>query len=233
MNKLKRFAPILILAIGLMIFFSLGGQKYLSMEMLQQHYQSLLDYTHQHLIVSTVIFMLAYILIVAFSIPGATIMTLLGGFLFGIFPGALWVILSATIGATVVFLAVKSAFGESLQRRAGGNIEKLRQGFSHNAFNYLLTLRLIPIFPFFIINIACGVLGVRLKAFFWGTLLGIIPGSVIYVWVGTGLGFAPQQGEQLNMGIIFQPQFILPIIALALLSLVPMIRKKFTQGQQP
>lgn len=229
MNKLKRYSPLIILIVGLIMFFALDGQHYLSMQMIQSNYQALLDFTHTYFWLSTLIFMLAYIIIVAFSIPGATIMTLLGGFLFGIFPGSIWVVLSATIGASLVFLAVKTAFGETLRQKAGGSIEKLRKGFEENAFNYLLTLRLIPVFPFFVINIACGVLGVRLKAFFWGTLLGIIPGSVIYVWVGTGLGYALQQGSELNMGIIFQPQFILPIIALALLSLVPVIRQKISK----
>jgi uncharacterized membrane protein YdjX (TVP38/TMEM64 family) len=153
-------------------------------------------------------------------------MTLLGGFLFGVFPGAIWIVISATLGSCLVFLAVKSAFGKTLKSKASGSIDKLRKGFENNSFNYLLTLRLIPIFPFFAINIACGALGIRLSTFFWGTLLGIIPGTVIYAWVGTGLGYALKQGKSLDMGIIFEPKFILPIIGLAVLSLVPVLYKK-------
>ena len=102
----------------------------------------------------------------------------------------------------------------------------MRDGFQQNEFNYLLFLRLLPIFPFFIINIAAGVLGVSLRHFFIGTLLGIIPGTFIYAWVGSGLGFALEQGHTLNLKVIFSPKILLPICALALLSLVPIIYKK-------
>jgi uncharacterized membrane protein YdjX (TVP38/TMEM64 family) len=226
MNKLKKYLPIIMLIIGLILFFAFGGQKYLSLAMIKQHYESLIIWTNNHFWISSLIFISGYAIVVAFSIPGAAIMTLLGGFLFGVFPGVIWVVVGATIGACLVFLAVKTAFGETLKSKASGSIEKLRDGFEHNAFNYLLTLRLIPIFPFFLINIACGAIGIRLSTFFWATLLGIIPGSLIYTWVGTGLGFALQQGKELNMGVIFEPQFILPIVGLAILSLTPIIYKK-------
>jgi len=230
MNKIKRYSPIIILVIGLILFFSFGGQKYLSLSMVKEHYNSLLVWTHNHFWLSSLIFIITYMIVVAFSIPGATIMTLLGGFLFGLLPGVVWVILGATIGSYLVFLAVKTALGETLKTKASGSIEKLRNGFEHNAFNYLLTLRLIPIFPFFVINIACGALSIRSATFFWATLIGIIPSSLIYTWVGTGLGFALQQGKELNMGIIFEAQFILPIVGLGILSLVPVIYKKFKRA---
>ncbi|API86365.1 TVP38/TMEM64 family protein [Francisella uliginis] len=227
MSKFKRYIPILVLILGLVIFISLNGQKYLSLAAVKQHYQDLVAWTHSYFWLSSLVFVLAYILIVAFSLPGgATVMTLLGGFLFGLVVGTIWVVIGATIGACLIFLAVKTAFGEVLKSKAKGSIEKLRKGFEDNAFNYLLTLRLIPLFPFFAINIACGAIDISLSTFFWATLLGIIPGSLIYSWVGTGLGFVLNQGKDLDMGIIFAPQFILPIIALAILSLVPVLYKK-------
>ena len=226
MSKFKSYIPILILILGLIIFFALGGQRYLSLAAIKQHYQDLINWTNSYFWLSSLVFIIIYILVVVFSIPGATIMTLLGGFLFGLFPGVIWVNLGATIGACLLFLAVKTAFGKTLKAKAKGSIEKLRKGFENDAFNYLLILRLIPLFPFFAINIACGAIGIRLSTFFWATLLGIIPGSLIYTWVGTGLGFVLRQGKELDMGIIFAPQFILPIIALAILSLVPVIYKK-------
>ena len=226
-NKFFKLLPIIVLILGIVIFFASGGHHYLSLEVIKNNYQSLIDFTTDNFITSCLIFSIAYILVVAFSIPGASVMTLVGGFLFGVYVGSVLVVFSATIGAVIVYLAVKSALGEILKNKAKGNIEKMRNGFENDAFNYLLSIRLVPIFPFFIINIACGMLGVKLRDFFWATFLGIIPGSVIYVWVGTGLGFALKQGEDLNLGIIFQPQFIVPIIALALLSLVPIIYKKY------
>ena len=226
-NKFFKLLPIIVLLLGIVVFFALGGHHYLSLEVIKNNYQNLVDFTKDNFVTSCLIFSVAYILIVAFSIPGASVMTLLGGFLFGVYVGSILVVFSATIGAVIVYLAVKSALGEVLKSKAKGNIEKMRNGFENDAFNYLLSIRLVPIFPFFIINIACGMLGVKFRDFFWATFLGIIPGSIIYVWVGTGLGFALKQGEDLNLGIIFQPQFIVPIIALALLSLAPIFYKKY------
>ncbi|WP_440683195.1 TVP38/TMEM64 family protein [Cysteiniphilum halobium] len=230
--SLKRLLPIIILIIGLIIFFALGGEHYLSLKTLTTHYQNLQEFTQLHYVLSVLIFMLTYIIIVAFSIPGATIMTLLGGFLFGVFFGAIWTVLAATLGATVTYLAVRTAFAASLKNKASGSIAKMRDGFQKNEFNYLLFLRLLPIFPFFIINIAAGVLGVSLRHFFAGTFLGIIPGTFVYAWVGSGLGFALKQGQTLNLKIIFSPQILLPICALALLSLVPIIYKRFKNKSQ-
>ena len=201
--SLKRLLPIVILMAGLIVFFALGGRQYLSLDALNTHYQSLQNFTEQHYLMSVLIFMCAYIFVVAFSIPGATIMTLLGGFLFGVVFGGIWVVLSASIGATITFLAVRGAFANTLSQNASGSIAKMRDGFQKNAFNYLLFLRLLPIFPFFIINIAAGVLGVSLRHFFIGTLIGIIPGTFSYAWVGSGLGFALTHGHKLNLKIIF------------------------------
>lgn len=156
-------------------------------------------------------------------------MTLLGGLLFGLLLGSFVVVVAATVWASVVFFAVKTALGDSLKTKAKGGIEKMRRGFERDVFNYLLLLRLIPIFPFFIINIAAGMFGVKFRDFFWATLLGIIPGSVVYVWVGTSFAYAIQQGDEINLGIILEPQFIVPIVALAILSVVPVFIKKFNK----
>lgn len=225
-SKFYKFLPIVILIIGVAIFFSLGGQKYLSLDALKDNYQDIIAFASHNFLISVLAFSLAYIVVVAFSIPGATIMTLLGGLLFGLLLGSIFVVISATIGASIVFFAVKTALGDTLKNKAKGSIEKMRLGFEKDAFNYLMVLRLIPIFPFFAINISAGVLGVKFRDFFWATLLGIIPGSVVYVWVGTGLGYVIQKGDQINLGIILEPHFILPIIALAVLSIIPVLIKK-------
>ncbi len=227
MFKLKKILPISILIAGLVLFFVFGGQHYLSLQALSENYKKLQDYTHAHYFLSVLGFMGCYIIIIALSIPGATLLTLLGGFLFGALLGTVWVVFAATIGATITFLAVHTAFGELLRHRVDNKLSKMKKGFTENAFNYLITLRLLPIFPFFIINIAAGVIGMPLRTFFFGTLLGIIPGSFIYAWVGSGLGYTLEQGKSLNLGIIFEPQVILPIIGLAILSLAPVIVKKY------
>ncbi|GMN89265.1 TVP38/TMEM64 family protein [Francisella sciaenopsi] len=225
-SKFYKFFPIAVLIIGIISFFSFGGQQYLSLEALKNNYQTILDFANQHFLACVLVFSVAYIVVVALSIPGATIMTLLGGLLFGLVLGSIIVVLAATLGASVVFIAVRIALGDSLKNKAKGSIEKMRRGFEKDVFNYLLILRLIPIFPFFIINIAAGMFGVKFRDFFWATLLGIIPGSVVYVWVGTSFAYVIQQGADINLGIILEPQFILPLIALAVLSIVPVIIKK-------
>lgn len=225
-SKFYKFLPIAILIIGIVAFFSFGGQRYLSLDALKDHYQQILAFADDYFVLSILIFVFIYIIIVAFSIPGATVMTLLGGLIFGLLLGSLVVVISATIGASVVFFAVRSALGETLKQKAKGSIEKMRLGLEKDAFNYLMVLRLIPIFPFFVINIAAGMLGVKFRDFFWATLLGIIPGSIVYVWVGTSLSYVIQQGNDINLKIILEPQFILPIIALAILSVVPVFIKK-------
>ncbi|MDC0534881.1 VTT domain-containing protein [Francisellaceae bacterium] len=227
MLSLKKILPITILIAGLILFFVFGGQHYLSLQALSENYKNLQEYTHAHYFLSVLAFMGCYIVIIALSIPGATLLTLLGGFLFGAIFGTLWVIFAATIGATITFLAVNTAFGELLRNKVDNKLSKMKKGFTENAFNYLITLRLLPIFPFFVINIAAGIIGMPLRTFFFGTLLGIIPGSFIYAWVGSGLGYTLEQGKSLNLGIIFEPQVIFPIIGLAILSLAPVIVKKY------
>jgi len=225
-SKIYKFLPVAVLVIGVVAFFSFGGQQCLSLNALKDNYQDILDFTNSYYLISVLIFVIAYVVVVAFSIPGATVMTLLGGLMFGLIFGSFIVVISATIGACIVFFAVGSALGEVLRQKAKGSIEKMRLGLEKDAFNYLMVLRLIPIFPFFVINIVAGMLGVKFRDFFWATLLGIIPGSVVYVWVGTSLSYIIQQGDDINLKIILEPRFILPIIALAILSIVPVFIKK-------
>ena len=153
-------------------------------------------------------------------------MSLLGGLLFGLLLGSFVVVVAATIMASIVFFAVRTALGDSLKTKAKGSIEKMRRDFEKNVFNYLLVLRLIPIFPFFIINIAAGMLGVKFRDFFLTTFIGIIPGSVVYVWVGTSFAYVIQQGDEIKLDIILEPQFIVPIVALAILSVSLYLSKK-------
>ncbi|APC92228.1 putative membrane protein [Francisella sp. MA067296] len=228
-SKFYKFLPLAFLIIGIIAFFSFGGQNYLSLNELKENYQSIIAFTNSHFLLSILFFSCAYIAVVALSIPGATIMTLLGGLLFGLLLGSFVVVVAATLGASVVFFAVRTALGDFLKTKAKRSIEKMRRGFEKDVFNYLLVLRLIPIFPFFIINISAGLLGVKFRDFFWATFLGIIPGSVVYIWVGTSFAYVIQQGDEVNLGIILEPQFILPIIALAILSVVPVFIKKLNK----
>ena len=222
--------------LGLALFFVFDGLHYLSFNTLSMHYQSLQKFTQTHYFSSVLGFILIYIVLVAFSVPGAAIMTLIGGFLFGGIFATLWVVIAATTGATISYLAVSLAFSDlrfKPLKNSQSSIEKMRQGFQKNELNYLLFLRLLPIFPFFVINIAAGILNVKLRHFVLGTFFGIIPGSFIYSWVGSSLGFALSQRKMVDMGIIFSPPILFPIISLALLSVAPIIYQKIKVKRRP
>lgn len=232
MAKLKKFIPLIILIVILILFFAFDLQRFISLSTLQTYHHTLIDWTSQHTVLAALVFMLVYIVSTAISIPGATILTLIGGLLFGPLFGSIFVVVSAAIGACVPFLATKTALYDFFHAKAGKTLGKLEAGFKHNAVSYLLFLRLVPLFPFWLVNIAPAFFGIRLRTFFWTTLIGIIPGSVVYVAVGNGIGTVLDKGESVNLGIIFHPAVLLPLIGLAILSLVPIVYKMLKKGKQ-
>ena len=225
-THIKRYLPLSILIIGLILFFYFRLYQYFTFSTLQLHREQLINWTQQYYLLTALAFCATYIIAVALSFPGATLLTLIGGFLFGTALGSVYVILSATIGACLIFLATKTAFGNVLAKKAGPFVKKFEKGLQENAFSYLLILRFVPLFPFWLINIIPALLGISLRTFFITTLVGIIPGSVVYVAVGSGLGAIFDRNQQPNLSIIFEPHILLPIIGLAVLSFVPVIYKK-------
>ena len=179
--------------------------------------------------------MLCYAAMVAFSLPGGALATIVGGFLFGVVAATVYAVIGATVGATVLFLAARTALGGALRARAGPALKRMEEGFRKNALNYLLVLRLVPIFPFWLVNIAPAIFKVPLRTYAITTLLGIIPGTAVYCSVGAGLGGVFERNEAPDAGLIFEPQILLPLLALAILSLVPMLygRWKASRGEQP
>lgn len=218
---------LLILIIALMIiFFASGLNQYVSFASLQKYYLVLQHWTSENFISAIIVFMAVYILAVAISIPGAVFLTLLGGFLFGVLLGTLLVVVSATIGATLLFLAVRLAMGEWMAKKAGRWIERMRQGFQENALSYLLILRLIPLFPFWVVNIVPALLGVDIRTYMVGTFFGIIPGSLVYVSIGNGLGHVLEQGQKPDLGVILSFPVLGPLLGLAFLALLPILYRK-------
>lgn len=225
-----KILPLLILLIGLALFFYFHLYQYLTFAELQKHRNILHLWTTQHHILAPLIFIATYIIAVAISIPGAVILSLIGGFLFGIILGTFYVIISATIGATIIFLAARSAFHALFLAKATPWLEKMEKGFQKNALQYLLFLRLVPLFPFWLVNIVPALLNVRLRTYMIATFFGIIPGVLVYVSVGNGLDTLFQTGQTPDLGIIFKPAILLPLLGLAILSLIPVIFKKW-QGK--
>lgn len=229
--KITRFIPLFVLLVALALFFYFRLYEYLNFTTLEKHHLQLQQWTTQHYFLAVIGFMLIYIIAVAVSIPGVLFLTILGGFLFGPVWGVVYVVISATIGAVLIFMAVETALGKWLESKASGWVAKMEKGFQENAFNYLLILRLVPLFPFFIVNIVPALLNVRLRIFVLATFFGIIPGSFVYALVGNGLGHVFSLGQTPDLGIIFSPAILMPILGLALLSLIPLIYKKIKSAK--
>jgi uncharacterized membrane protein YdjX (TVP38/TMEM64 family) len=230
--SLKRWLPLLVLAAGLALFFGFGLNRHLSLDALAANRQKLAGWVDGHHFLAGPTYMLAYALVVAFSLPGAAIMTMTGGLLFGWMFGTLWAVIGATLGATLLFLAARTALGDSLRARAGPWMQKLEAGFQENAFSYLLALRLIPVIPFFVLNLVPAFLGVSLATFVLTTLIGIIPGAAVYAGLGNSLNTILDAGGTPDLRIIFKPEILLPICGLIVLSLVP-VGYKWWKGRQP
>ena len=187
-SGLVRWLPLIVLALVMALVFAMGWHKYLSFKTIGVNYDTLKAYVAAHQLPAILLYMLIYIAVVALSLPGGLIMTLSGGLLFGWQTGAPATVIAATIGATLLFLVAKTSFGETLAAKAGPSLAKLRDGFKENALNYLLFLRLVPAFPFVVVNLAPALLGVPLGTYVLGTFLGIIPGTTAFSFAGAGLG---------------------------------------------
>lgn len=218
-----RFLPLLILVIGLIAFFALGLQHQLTLAALKQHHEELSRLVAAHPAQAAAIFAAGYALATAFSLPIATVLTLAAGFLFGTLEGGALVVAGATTGATLIFLAAKTALANLLEARLGTRLRQMEEGFRRNAFNYLLVLRLVPIFPFFAVNLGAGLLGVRLRTYVAATLLGIIPATFIYAGLGSGLGKLFDSGGAPDLKMMSRPEIFAPLVGLAVLALVPVV----------
>ena len=225
---MRRWLPLLLLVTGA-ILGAVFLRDQLSFEALARHREALIASRDAQPLLTSVLFVAAYALIVAFSVPGAIWATLTGGFLFGLFPGVLYNVSGATLGALALFLAVRAGLGESLRTRidaSDGTVRRLSEGIRANEVPVLLSMRLIPVVPFFVANLIPAFLGVAAARFTWTTFIGIIPGALVYTWVGAGLGEVFARGERPDLTVIFQPYILGPILGLAALSLLPLLIRR-------
>lgn len=229
-GRLLLFAAILLVAgIGAA---TLGDV--LSYEALRDNRETLVALRDAHYTQTVLLFMAIYIAIVAFSLPGALVASLTGGFLFGTMAGSLINVSSATIGATLVFLAARWGFGDRLAARmetSQGRIKRLKDGIDENQWSMLFLIRLVPVVPFFVANLIPAIVGVPLRRFVISTFAGIIPGAVVYTSVGAGLGEVFESGEAPNLGVIFEPHILLPILGLCVLAVLPIALKALRFGK--
>ena len=221
-KKPQLFKWVILAVFGLVVaaffYFDLG--QFLSLNSLKENKDALRSYTDKHYFLMVISFIGVYIAQTAFSLPGATILTLAAGFLFGVFIGTLYVNIGATAGATLAFFAARYLFRDSVEKRFGPKLESIQKGFAKNGFSYLITLRLIPLFPFFLVNLASGLTHLRIPTYIAATALGILPGSLIYCNAGKQLGTINSLGDIASPGVL--GAFIL----LGLLALVPVIYQK-------
>lgn len=226
--------PILVI-LGAALIGAIALRDELSFDTLARHREELLAFRDAHYVWAVLAFLAGYIVIVALSLPGGTVATLTGGFLFGLFPGVLYNVLGAGTGAILVFLAARSGFGEALALKldaAGGKAARLQGALRQNEWSVLFLMRLVPLVPFFIVNLIPAFVGTSLYRFAVSTFLGIIPGALVFTSVGSGLGEVFARGEAPDLGIIFSPPVLLPLLGLAALAALPMLLKAFKRGSE-
>ena len=222
----RRFAPLGILVLAGASFMALGGHRYLNFAALAENREWVCDLVGAARAAAALAFILVYAGLVALSVPGAALLTITGGFLFGPWLGGAYAVIGATIGATVVFLAARAGLA-GLAARAGPWVRRLEKGFRRNGLNYLLVLRLIPIFPFWLVNLVAGAAGLRLWVYVLGTFIGIIPVTFIFASLGNGLGTLVEEGRPPDLAILYRPSVLLPILGLAALALLPVVYRRW------
>ncbi len=229
-SRLARFAPLAVIAV-IAAIGAFALRDYLSFDALRDNREALIAFRDSNFALTVLCFLVAYVLIVTFSLPGATIATLTGGFLFGTALGAAINVTAATLGATAIFMAARLGLGDRLKARmdaSDGMVARIKKGLDENQWSMLFFIRLVPAVPFFVANLIPAFLAVPLRRFVISTFIGIIPGSLVYTSVGAGLGEVFARGETPNLGIIFEPHILLPILGLCALSLLPVAIKAVT-----
>ena len=219
----RRLIPLGLLVAAGITFVAVGGRHYLTFAALAENRDWLSSLVQRWGFVAAFFYIAVYALLVALSVPGSAVFTIAGGFLFGTWLGTLCAVLGATLGATGIFLATRAGLG-GLARRAGPLVGKLEAGFRADAFNYLLVLRLVFIFPFWLVNLVPALAGVRLSTFILATFLGIIPGAFVYASLGNGLGNVV--GEP-GLGVLLRPSVLGPVVGLVILALIPVGYKRW------
>ena len=244
-----RWLPVIVLIALMALVFTMGWHKLISFKTVGLNYDALRRFISDHLPIALAIYSVAYVAVVALSLPGGLVMTVSGGLLFGWLLAAPVTVVAATVGATIVFLVAKTSLGEPFAAQAGPWLGKLRNGFAENALSYMLFLRLVPAFPFVVVNLAPALLGVPLKTYVIGTLLGIIPGTVAFAVAGAGLGSVIEAQNQvyaaclanavtqpslvchyaIDTGSLLTREIVAAFVLLGVLALIPVAVKKWSK----
>ncbi|MCH9625111.1 MAG: Soluble pyridine nucleotide transhydrogenase [Chlamydiales bacterium] len=223
----KRWLPLFIIVLFMVIAYATGVHKYFTFQMLQEKHGEIKAFVSAHPVITPFLYILIYFVSTGLSLPGGALLSLIGGFLFPIPWSTLYVLIGATLGASAIFLAARTAFGEFLREKAGPFLRKMEKGFQKNAWSYLLFLRFVPLFPFWLVNIAPAIFNINFITFVWTTFVGIIPGAYVFTQTGAGLGAIFETGETISLGNIFNVQLRIAMVALGIFSLAPIFIKKW------
>jgi uncharacterized membrane protein YdjX (TVP38/TMEM64 family) len=249
-HPLVRYLPLVLLAVATAAVFATGAHRYIKLEKLIAHRDDLQAFVAAHELEALALYALIYIAVVALSVPGAVFLTVFGGFLFGWFLGGLVTVIAATIGAVIVFLIACTSIGDALVQRAGPRLKRIAEGFREDAFAYLLFLRLVPVFPFWLVNLAPALFGVPLKTFALATAVGIVPGTFAFAFAGAGLDSVIAAQKAAKMACIaaggtdcymridpqalVTPKLLVALGALGLMALVPVVlRRRYGHRLKP
>ncbi len=223
----RRLWPVALVLVALALAYAAGVQRVLSVRFLGQQQQALHAFADARPVLALASYVAIYAVAVALSLPGSVVLTLAGGLLFGTAIGAAAAAVGATTGAMLLFLAARSSLGEVLARRAGPLMDRIRPGLQRDGFSCVLALRLLPVVPFWLVNLAAALVGVRPGPFVLATAIGIIPATVVFASVGAGLGSVLAAGGEPDLSVIARPAVILPLLGLAALSLLPVAWRRW------
>ena len=226
-HPVLRHAPLaLIVLVAAIGAFTL--RDYLSFDTLRENREALLAFRDAHFAVMVAGFVAIYFVIVAFSLPGAAVASVTGGFLFGIIWGTTFNVIAASLGAIAIFQAARMGLGKSLAARldaSDGTLKRIKDGLNENEVSVLFLLRLVPAVPFFVANLLPALVGVKFRNFVMTTTIGIIPGALVFTWIGVGLGEVFDRGDSPDLSLLWEPQIIGPLLGLSALAALPMIIK--------
>ena len=230
----RRIVPVAVVCAGLAFAYAMGWHEYFDFDTFMEHRQQLADYVQGNLLQASLTYVVIYIVAVAFSFPGASLLTIAGGFVFGWLLAGILTAIAAPVGASIIYLVAKSAVGdflvEKMKRSAGSRIRQLAEGFREDAFSYLLVIRLAPIFPFWVINIAPAIFNVPLGTYFAATAIGILPGTFAYAFLGEGIDSVVEAhqaaGTELSVGDLVTPEITAAFLALAVVAMIPPVIRK-------
>lgn len=227
MNKnLIKYLPILLIFLGMASIYFSGVYHYLSLDYLRTYHKSLKLFVGMYPVAVPVLFCTVYIISTTLSVPGAVFLTLLGGYLFPQPFSTIYVVFSATCGATIIFLTARTALKDILKKKAGPFLQNMEKGFQENVISYLLFLRFVPLFPFWLVNIAPAFFGVSLMTFVWTTLVGIFPGTLVFTLAGEGLDKILENNKTFSISTVFNVQIKIALLMLGITALVPIVWKK-------